>query len=151
MIEIQYETEIHCPAEKIFDVIVNLRDYDRWLTTSKSFRGTTEISSDPVTLGTTYIESEPTGVRHGTVTEFQPPTQVTFHQPMSMKPHFLGIIDIHLRYTLTPTAALTHVRRVCTLTIHWPLKLAQPLIVRQFRTENGRTLLALKAFAEDLP
>jgi uncharacterized protein YndB with AHSA1/START domain len=146
--EIQYEADIRCTAEKIFDAIVDLRGYDRWLTTSKGYLGTTDISSDPVALGTTYIESSPAGVRYGTVTEFEPPTQVTFHQPMSMKPRFLGSIDIHLCYTLTPAAASTHVRRVCTVTIHWPLKLAQRSILREFRTENERTLLALKGFAE---
>ena len=89
-------------------------------------------------------------MRHGTVTEFEPPTRVTFHQPMTVKPRPLGIIDIVLRYTFTPTAASVHVGRVVTLTIHWPLKLIQPLVVRQFRRESGRTLLALKAFAETL-
>ena len=112
MTEIQYETEVHCTAEKIFDVIVDLRGYDRWLTTTKDYLGITDISSDPVALGTTYVEPGPKGVRHGTVTELGPPTQVAFHQPMTMKPRFLGIIDIHVRYTLTPKAASTHVREL---------------------------------------
>jgi hypothetical protein len=69
---------------------------------------------------------------------------------MTMKPRPLGIIDIDVSYTLTPTAVSVHVGRVVTLTIHWPLKLIQPLVVRQFRREGERTLLALKAFAETL-
>jgi uncharacterized protein YndB with AHSA1/START domain len=150
MIEIQYEAEVHCTAEKVFDVILDLRGYDRWLAASKGYGGITDISSDPVTLGTTYVEPGRKGVRHGTITEFEPPTKVVFHQPMTMKPRFLGIIDIRVRYTLTPAAASTHVRRLSTPTIPWPLKLAQPLILREFRVENERTLLALKAFADSL-
>ena len=150
MIESQYETDVHCAAETLFDVIVDLHGYDRWLAASHALLGITNISSDPVALGTTYIESGSRGVRHGTVTVFEPPTQVAFHQPMTMKPGFLGVIDIHVRYTMTPATALTHVCRVVWSTISWPLKLGQPLVVRQFRAEGERTLLALKAFAEDL-
>jgi uncharacterized protein YndB with AHSA1/START domain len=150
MIEIQYETEVHCTAEKIFDVIVDLHGYDRWLATSNALWGITDISSDPVALGTTYIESESKGVRHGTVMELEPPTQVAFHQPMTMKPRFLGIIDIHVRYTLTPEASSTRMRRVVRPTLPWQLKLGQPLVARGFRAEGERTLLALKAFADSL-
>jgi uncharacterized protein YndB with AHSA1/START domain len=148
MIEIQFETEVHATAEKVFDAIIDLSGYRRWLPASKVYLGITDISTDPATLGTTYVESCPQGVRHGTITEFEPPTHVVFHQPMTMKPRFLGIIDIRLRYTLTPAAGSTHVRRLSTPTIPWQLKLAQPLILRDTRDENERTLLALKTFAE---
>ncbi len=84
MIEIPSEATIRCPAETIFDVITDLRGQDHWLPRSSAYRGTTEISSDPVTLGTTYREPGPFGVRNGTVTEFERPTKVTFHQPMTM-------------------------------------------------------------------
>jgi hypothetical protein len=56
-----------------------------------------------------------------------------------------------MRYTLTPQGGATHVRRVVTLGIPWSLKVVQPLIVRAFRVESGRSLLALKAYADKLP
>jgi hypothetical protein len=62
----------------------------------------------------------------------------------------LGVVDVLLRYTLTPGAGSTHVRRVVTLGIPWSLKLVQPLIVRSFRVESRRTLLALKVYADQL-
>jgi uncharacterized protein YndB with AHSA1/START domain len=150
MSELRYETEIRCTAEAIFAAIVDLRGYDRWLTSSAAYGGTTEISTDPISAGTTYVESGPGGVRNGTVTEFEPPTRVTFHQPMTMKTKLLGVIDIKVRYLLTPTAASVHVVRLVTLAIPWPLMLIQPLVVRQFRKESERTVLALKAHAEAL-
>jgi uncharacterized protein YndB with AHSA1/START domain len=150
MIEIQYETEVYCAAEKVFDAIVDLAGYDRWLPASKVYLGITDVSTDPVTLGTTYVESCRQGVRHGTIAEFEPPTHVVFHQPMTIKPRFLGIIDILVRYTLTPAADSTHVCRLSTPTIPWQLKLAQPLILRDTRAENKRTLRALKTFADSL-
>jgi len=65
MTEIPSEADIHCPAEKIFDVIIDFRGPDRWLTKSSAFRGASKISSNPVTLGTTYCEPGPFGARNG--------------------------------------------------------------------------------------
>jgi hypothetical protein len=149
MTEIPSEADIHCPAEKIFDVIIDFRGQGRWLTQSSAFRGTSEISTDPVTLGTNYREPGPLGVRNGTVTEFERPAKVTFHQPMTLRLHS-GTVDVTLRYTLTPGAGPTHVKRVVTITVPWPLKLIQPVFVHAFRVESGRTLLALKAYADTL-
>ena len=148
--EVPSEADIHCSAEKIFDVIIDFRGQDRWLTKSSSFHGTNEISSNPVTLGTTYREPGPFGVRNGTVTEFERPARVTFHQPMTMRLH-AGTIDVTLRYTLSPGEESTRVKRVVTLGIPRSLKLAQPVLVYAFRAESGRTLLALKAYADKLP
>jgi uncharacterized protein YndB with AHSA1/START domain len=148
MTQIRQEAEIAAPIEKIFAAIVDLRGYDRWLATSKVFEGITDISSDPIGLGTTWSEHGPNGVRHGTVTDFEAPTRVTFHQPMTMNPRFLGIIDITVGLTLTPRPTSVLVRRVVTIGIPWPLKVVQPFVVRQFRMESDRTLVALKRFAE---
>ncbi len=150
MIDIPSEADIRCSAEKIFDLIIDFRGQDRWLPPSSAFHGTTEVSADPVTLGTTYREPGPFGVRNGTVTEFERPGKVTFHQPMTMRLHS-GTVDVTLRYTLTPNAGSAHVSRVVTLGIPWSLRLLQPILVREFRTESGRTLLALKAHADGLP
>jgi hypothetical protein len=136
MVELRCEADIRCPAGQI-----------RWLATSSAFHGTTPISPGPVTLGATYREPGPFGVRNGTVTELEKPAKITFHQPMTMK-FRAGTIDVTVRYTLTPTAGQTHVTRVVTLGIPRSLKLFQPLLIRAFRTESRRTLLALKAYAD---
>ncbi len=148
-IHLPAQADIHCPAEKIFDLIIDFKGQDRWLAKSSAFRGTTEISSDPVALGTTYAEPGPFGVRNGTVTEFERPAKITFHQPMTVKLH-AGIVDVTLRYTLTPAGDSTRVTRVVTIGIPWPLKLVQPVLVHAFRAESGRTLIALKAYADTL-
>jgi hypothetical protein len=95
MTDIPSEADIQCSAEKIFDVIIDFRGQDRWLTESSAFHGTSEISSNPVIIGTTYREPGPLGVRNGTVTEFERPTKLTFHQPMTMKLH-AGTVDVTL-------------------------------------------------------
>jgi uncharacterized protein YndB with AHSA1/START domain len=148
--EIPDQADIGCPAETIFDLITDFKGQDRWLSRSSAFRGTTAISSDPVALGTTYREPGPLGVRNGTVTEFERPAKITFHQPMTMRLH-TGTVDITLRYTLTPAGGSTHVTRVVTIGIPRSLKVIEPVIIRAFRAESGRTLLALKAYADNLP
>jgi uncharacterized protein YndB with AHSA1/START domain len=148
-IELPCEADIQCPAETIFDLIVDLRDQERWLGKSSAFRGTHEISPGPVGLGTTYREPGPFGVRHGEVVEFERPTRVGFHQPMTGRYH-TGTIDILMRYTLTPGTQATHVHRVVTLGIPPVLKVLEPILVRATAHESRRTLLALKAYADTL-
>ena len=147
--ELPSEADIDCPAQTIFDIIVDLDHQSRWLSQSSAFKGTREISDDPIKLGTTYREPGPAGVRNGVVTELEPPTTITFHQPMTLKLH-AGVLDITLRYTLTPRGDRTHVRRVCTLTVPTHLALLKPLLTHAFRVESARTLQALKTYADAL-
>lgn len=147
MTELTLDADIGCPAEKVFDLITDFGGQERWLAPSSSFRGTTVISPGPVALGTKYRESEPFGVRNGMITEFERPANVTFHQPMTIKLH-AGTIDVTVRYSLTANAGSTHVTRVVTLGVPWSLKLFQPVLVSAFRKESKRTLLALKAYAD---
>jgi len=148
MVQIRQELEIAASPEKIFAAIVDLTGYDRWLPSSPAFAGITEISPGPVGLGTTWTEVGPSGTRHGTVTRWQPPTGVTFHQPMTMKSRRLGVIDITVAIDLTPGPDSVTVRRVVTVSPGWPLVLVRPLVLRPFRTESGRTLRMLKSFVE---
>ncbi|HEY6789285.1 MAG TPA: SRPBCC family protein [Trebonia sp.] len=146
MTELTFNADIDGPAEKIFGLITDLGGQGRWLTRSSSFRGTTLLSPGPVALGARYRESDPFGTRNGTVTEFEPPAKVTFHQPMTLRLH-AGTIDVTVAYTLTPAAGSTHVTRIVTLGIPRSLRLAAPLLIGAFRKESARTLLALKAHA----
>jgi hypothetical protein len=147
MLEMRSEADIRCSAETIFDLIIDFGGQHRWLTKSSSFHGTNDISANPVTLGTTYREPGPFGVRNGRVTELVRPTRVTFHQPMTLRLHF-GTVDVTVRYTLSPGTGSTHVKRVVTIGIPRSMRLVQPLLARQFRVESARTLLALKAYAD---
>lgn len=148
MMELVLTADIRGSAETVFDTIVDLPGYGRWLGSSSAYAGTTEISTTPVTTGTTYVEQSPSGTRHGTVTELDRPAKVTFHQPMTMRPGLLGVLDIHVTYTLTPTPPGIHLTRTVTVAIRGPLRFLRPVLTRQFRAESQRTMDALKAFVE---
>jgi uncharacterized protein YndB with AHSA1/START domain len=147
MTELKLDADIDSPAEKVFGLITDFGGQDRWLPRSSSFRGTTLLSPGPVALGARYRESDPFGVRNGTVTDFDPPGKVTFHQPMTLRLG-AGTIDVTVAYTLTAAGGSTHVTRIVTLGIPRSLRFAAPLLIGAFRKESTRTLLALKAHAE---
>jgi len=149
VIEIPLEAEIRCPAEGIFDVIADVQGQDRWLARSAAFKGTFDVSENPVRLGSTYREPTLQGVRYGEVTEFERPTLITFHQPMSLRP--FGRIDIVQRCTLEPLGETTRVRRVATLGIPSYLRPLARIVVRMTTRESGRTLAALKTYCDALP
>jgi len=147
--DLHFTILINGSAETIFALLADLQHYDRWLPGSESFGGITEIAPLPVSLGTTYIDAGPTGVRHGEVTEFAPPTLLSFHQPMQVKQGPLrGTIDIHLRHTLKPEGQMTRLNRDLSLGIQGLLNVVQPLIVAAFRKENERMLGILKQYVE---
>lgn len=141
------EAGLRCSPETLFDLIVDLRGQDRWLRPSSAYRGTLDISSEPIAVGTTYREPSPFGVRNGRVVELQRPTTVAFHQPMTMR-FRTGTVNILMRYTLTPAGDSTHLRRTVALTFPWLLKPFQPLIVTAVRKESERTVQALRAHAD---
>ncbi len=133
MITLHWKADIRASAERVFSLLAELRDYDRWLPRSSAFRGTDNISEGPIAVGTTYVEPGPLRVRHGKVIEFVPPTSLSFEQPMTMKPKALGVIGIRLRHTLIPGVDTVHLRRELQLDPHGPVKFAMPLVVLAFR------------------
>jgi len=149
MPDLHFTILIEGSAETIFEVIADLAHYDRWLRGSKSFGAITQISPLPVGLGTTYIDAGPSGTRHGEVTVYDPPTRISFHQPMKVKQRLLtGTIDIHLRHTLEQVEQMTRLNRDLTLGIYGLVKVVQPFVVATFRQENERMLQALKRYVE---
>jgi uncharacterized protein YndB with AHSA1/START domain len=153
MTELRFEADIHAGAERVFGLLADLRTYDRWLPHSSSFNGTTQISDGPIGAGTTYVEPSALGTRYGKVTLFEPPAQLNFEQPMTMKPSAFGIVDIKQFHTLVPIDGgdSVHYTRVVQIEPHGLTKLILPFAIGMIRAENQRTLNALKAYAESEP
>lgn len=148
MIEMKWEIHIDAPAELVFSLLAELRDYDRWLPRSQAFHGTLQISEGPIAEGTTYVEPGPFGTRHGRLTELVRPTRLCFEQPMTMKPRLMGVIGIKLLHTITPASRGVELERLLQLSPRGPVKLVMPFVRRAFRIENDRMMKALKEFAE---
>ena len=149
MIEETFHANIRASAENVFDIILDLDGQDRWLPKSLAYRGTDEISSSPVVLGTTYREPGFVGVRRGTVTELSRPTRIAFHQPMSLRAR-LGVVDAAIRYELRQGNGYSEVTESLTVSFSGSARFCEPVFRPLFRHERRRTLRALRVFAERL-
>jgi uncharacterized protein YndB with AHSA1/START domain len=146
--ELTFAIEIEGPVEAVFAAITDFDGYHRWLPGSDSFGHIRDVSPTPLQLGSTYIDEGPSGTRRGEITEFAPPTNVSFHQPMSVTKPLRGTIDIDVRCRLEAAYGATRVIRTLTIRPRGLLVLAQPLILATFRRENKRVLAALKRYIE---
>jgi uncharacterized protein YndB with AHSA1/START domain len=151
MVELKFEADIGASVERVFSLLADLRDYERWLPASSAFHGTLTISEGPIAVGTTYLEPKPFGTRHGVVTAMDAPTWLGFEQPMTLKPRFIGMIGIRLSHTLTPRGGSVHLRRELELSPRGPIRFAMPFVLKMFRAENERMMTTLKACAEANP
>ena len=143
---------INAPATKIFDVVVDLKAYDDWLPTSTSFPGITSISTSPTQLGTTYIESTPSGIRHGEVIQFSRPSKVVFHQPMQLKSAPKGVlIDIKVEVILREKDQGTEVERNVYLEFPESLVGLKSIFEEGAGGEGDRVMGLLKQRVENLP
>jgi uncharacterized protein YndB with AHSA1/START domain len=144
---LRFAARIDGPPEVVFDLLADMPNYGRWLPGSDAFGATSQVTPYPVGLGTTYLDAGPAGERPGSVTEFERPRRLGFHQTMRLTYGPLRAnIDIGIRYTLELTEGATQVVRDVDLRIEIPglLKVAEPVIVAAFRKENGRILSELK-------
>lgn len=147
-----YGSQIAAPPQVLFDLLADLPEYGRWLPGSESFGRTTDVEPYPVRLGTRYRDGKPDEPgRHwqGTVTGYQPPGSLDFHQVIPV-PQLRGSVDVHVHYTLEPEDGGTRVERWLILDVAIPL-LLRPLraaVTSRFDKENVRMLAALKQYAE---
>jgi len=149
-----FKAMIEGSPEVIFDLVADMPNYGRWLPGSQSFGATTHVSPYPVCLGTTYLDGGPLGVRPGSVTDFNRPKSISFHQTMLVKQGPLTAdCDIHIHVTFEPLDGGTNVTRTLDLTlqIQGIMKIADPLVVASFRKENARLLAELKRYVEAQP
>jgi uncharacterized protein YndB with AHSA1/START domain len=153
MAAIRATAEINAPAQKIFDVVTDLQSYSKWLPDSGAFKGTTEISEKPVKLGTTYVESSPSGIRNGKVIEFERPSKVVFHQPMKLYPISEGhLIDIRVEVAFKETKeGVTTVERDVYLGLPEPLQSLTEAWENGASEEGVRVMKFLKQYVESLP
>jgi uncharacterized protein YndB with AHSA1/START domain len=149
---IHLEITIAAPRSKVFAVLTDLPAFSEWLPQSSAFKGTTSVSESPVKLGTTYLEPGPVGLRKGEVVEFEEPSKVTFHQPMSMKPYFLGIVlDVRVEMVLKEgEGGGTILERNVKLGYPAVFRPFKGLVDEEFRKESWRTMELLKKHAESL-
>ena len=148
--DLRFTAQIAGSPEMIFDLVADMPNYGHWLPNSSAFGGTVDVTPYPVQLGTTYLDAGPI-LKPGSVTEFDRPRHISFHHVVQIRRGPLNTdVDAQIRYSFDPKDGGTFVDRRLVLGFNLPRisSLALPLLLYGFRTENNRTLTALKRYVE---
>ncbi|MEP7289216.1 MAG: SRPBCC family protein [Chloroflexota bacterium] len=149
MPSMKFETVINKPAADIFNLLADFQHYSKWLPSEGLYEEIQQVSDTPIKLGTTYLDNGSTGLLQGSVTEFQPPTRLSFRETATIKRVIkLGTLTIQIRYALEPQGSATLLTREFTLDLGGILRLVQGPAVNAIRKENERILRYLKIYLE---
>ena len=127
----------------VYEALTSLGQLRVRLDTSSTYRGTVEVSDDPVRVGSTYVDRTPLGELHGEVLELEPDRRVVFRQATARRD-----LDIRITYALEPVAGGTRLVRTGVITTRGWLGAVHPLVVWATRAENRRTMAAIKTSLE---
>jgi hypothetical protein len=148
---ISLSTPIAADPSRAFAVIIDLAGYNTWLPQSDAFKGTTDITDDPIKVGTRYTEPSPNGTRYGRVTELDTARRhVRFHQPMMARPEILGLeidIQVDMRIDEGPNGGCV-LERETIIGFPWVMTPLVGYITAQFETEIRRVVQVFKEHLE---
>jgi uncharacterized protein YndB with AHSA1/START domain len=146
MIKVKHETMIDRPIEDVFDRLVDISGYSKWLPKSRVFLDSRKTSQGPTRTGTTFIDKTRIGKYKGVVEDFQRPIKVTFR----MKLRWLGLDVMESRpgYFLEPVDGGTKLRHVAVGKLFGIFKLMEPYVAIRAREERIRTVNVLKESLE---
>ncbi len=145
-IRVELETDIKRPAEEVFDRLVDISDYDKWMPRSGVFMRSRQTSEGPVTKGTTFHDRGRMGTWRGQVSDFERPTKVEFRETL----RWLGmrVMEGRPRYQLEAVDGGTRVHHVSEGQLYGIFRLARPMVTFIARGERRRTVNALKKSLE---
>jgi|FLYN01.1.fsa_nt_gi uncharacterized protein YndB with AHSA1/START domain len=146
MAEMQFETVIRRPVEDVFALIADLPNYGKWLPPSNIYGGVTQYSELPVRVGTQYVDQGKASRMMGAVTEFEPPTRISFRQTSAS---LLGGLTIEILYTLAAEDGATRVTRQVSVQPSGAYSLLEPVLLGQIRKESERILAKIKGYLEE--
>lgn len=149
--KLRFTSQIHGPAEMIFDLLADMPNYGRWLPNSSAFGGTIDVKPYPVRLGTTYLDAPPIR-KPGLVTEFDRPRRISFRHTVQIRQNPLNTdVDARISYSFDPRNGETFIERGLCLTfdLRGISQLVLPFLLYGFRKENKRTLACLKKYVEN--
>src|SRR5262249_52046051 len=131
--------------DEVFALITDFNGYSRWLGGSSLYNTTTNITENPVKLGTRYTDHGKLSVMHGSVTAYEPPNHITFTQKTTLA---IGTLTLDIHYQLSAQGMNTRVGRTVDLHGTGVGKLTELVLPSIMRPEEMRVLEAMKAYLE---
>jgi uncharacterized protein YndB with AHSA1/START domain len=133
------DNDIARPPAVVYDALTRLGQLQGHIESSSTYRGTVDVSDDPVRVGSTYVDRTPIGRLRGEVLALEEERRVAFRQATAR-----GDLDVKITYDLAPTPTGTRLVRTGEITTRRWLALVHPIVVWSTRTENRRTMDRLK-------
>lgn len=137
------DLDIARPPSVVYDALTHLGRLRGRIGTSTTYRGTHDVSHEPVQVGSTYEDQTPIGRFRGEVLVLEPAHLAVFRQATPRDD-----IAVRITYQLEATATGTHLRRTGVITTRGRFALVHPIVVFATKRENGRTMNELKASLE---
>jgi uncharacterized protein YndB with AHSA1/START domain len=134
------------PPSAVFEALTHLGSFRQQVGPSMTYRGTIDVSDDPVCIGSTYTDRTPIGRLRGEVTELEADERVVFRQATAD-----ARLGIRITYQLQPMAPGTRLVRTGEITTRGWLAAVHPIVVRSTVRENRRTMASLKSSLEASP
>ena len=149
MVKVKLDTVIKRPVEDVFERLVDISDYSKWMPESGVFIRSTQTSEGPVGKGTTYNDKGRMGTFKGEISDFERPKKVEFRETL----RWLGlrVMEGRPRYVLESIEGGTKVHHVSEGQLYGIFKVMQPMTALIARGERKRTVNALKKSLEASP
>ena len=153
---IRVSTAIAAHPDTVFALIIDLPGYNNWLPHSTAYKGTTEVSDTPITIGSKYVERSPAGTRYGEVFQLDHAQRhVAFKQPMRLA---LGLeiqirVDMKVSQIGKGSDAGTGIEscvvdRTVRLEFPWYMSPVAGVVAGQFEVEIKRTMSEMRNYLE---
>ena len=128
------DVDIARPPSAVFDALTRLGRLRGRIESSSTYRGTVDVSDDPVRVGSTYVDRTPIGRLQGEVLALEENSRVVFRQATAR-----GDLDVRITYDLEPMPTGTRLVRTGEITTRGWLALVHPIVVWTTSAENRRT------------
>jgi uncharacterized protein YndB with AHSA1/START domain len=135
--------DIARPPAVVFDALTRLGQLQGRIASSSTYRGTADVSDDPVRVGSTYVDRTPIGRLRGEVLTLEQDRRVVFRQATAG-----GDLDVRITYDLEPTSNGTRLVRTGEITTRRWLAFVHPIVVWTTGAENRRTMDRLQTSLE---
>jgi uncharacterized protein YndB with AHSA1/START domain len=140
---------IEASPQTVFDLLANLRGYNKWLASSQTFNRLDHIVDAAPQLGTVYSDIGTNSRMIGKIIQFNPPHQLAFQQSSAINLFVpIGSLDITIHYTFLEEDTGTRVNRQQDIKLSGLLKILENRVAKIIQRENIRILESAQRYLE---
>ena len=141
---VRYETRttIDRPIGDVFARLTDLDSYRTWMRRTGLFRRSGQTSNGPLAVGTAYFDATRMGTFRGVVTDYEPPTRISFRE--TLRRFGSDLMEARPQYILEADGDKTVVHHIAEGELFGIMRLMKPVAARLARSERARTVESLR-------